>query len=59
MKKVSTVIARPIVVKSNVIVKANPDWMQIKDAVSGEILHTGRPAYIRKVALNRYNAKVS
>ena len=59
MKKVSLTIARPIIVKTNVVKAKTPDWMQISDASTGEILHTGRPAYIRNVAKRRYGQKVN
>lgn len=56
MKKVRTVVARRI----NVIVNSkNTGWAKIKDASTGQVLHTGLPGYIRRVARSRYNQKVN
>ncbi len=34
----------------------NADWLKIVNADNGEILHIGKPRYIRRVAKNRYNS---
>ena len=55
MKHVATkVIVREIKVESNGAGSNRDKWMRIKDAKTGEILHTGQPKYIKGVAKNRY-----
>ena len=58
MKYVATMLipTRTIKVESNgAAAKAN-QWMRIKDAKTGEILHTGKPAYIKRLAKKRYQS---
>ena len=61
MKNAVTIVARPVKViqnTTNTSVKSH-QWGQIRDAVSGEILHTGQLGYIKQVARKRYNVGVS
>jgi hypothetical protein len=51
-------LARPIRVLQNSS-KSGDQWGQIKDVATGQILHTGRLAYIRRVARKRYNQQVT
>ena len=58
MLKVSNVvIARPVKIVQN-SVKAGNQWGQIKDAISGDVLHVGQLPYIKRVARKRYNVAV-
>jgi hypothetical protein len=58
MLRTKVVIARPVKVVLNTVKKESHQWGQIKDAVSGVVLHTGQVPYICKVAEKRYNARV-
>lgn len=51
-------IARPIKVVQNTVNKTH-QWGQIRDAVSGQVLHTGQLGYIKSVAKKRYNYQVT
>lgn len=53
----SVVVARPVKVIQN-SVKSGNQWGQIKDAVSGDVLHVGQLPYIKQVARKRYNVAV-
>ena len=53
----SVVVARPVKVVQNTV-KVGNQWGQIKDAVSGEVLHVGQLQYIKQVARKRYNVAV-
>jgi hypothetical protein len=53
----SVVVARPVKVVQNTV-KVGNQWGQIKDAVSGEVLHVGQLPYIKQVARKRYNVAV-
>ena len=53
----SVVVARPVKVVQNTV-KVGNQWGQIKDAVSGEVLHVGQLQYIKQVARKRYNIAV-
>ena len=53
----SVVVARPVKVIQNTV-KVGNQWGQIKDAVSGEVLHVGQLQYIKQVARKRYNVAV-
>jgi|TARA_R110000824_G_scaffold286899_1_gene475000 hypothetical protein len=33
-------------------------WARITDAQSGQVLHTGQPAYIKQVAKKKYNTSL-
>jgi len=55
MRKVQTVSAIPVRVIRNTHSNRAPSWAKIVDARTNKVLHTGRPAYIRKVAEKRYN----
>lgn len=33
-------------------------WATIKNAQTGEVLHTGKPGYIKRVAKQKYNKQV-
>ena len=35
--------------------RSRNQWARITDARSGEVLHTGQPAYIKQVAKKKYN----
>ena len=37
----------------------NVSWMRIVDAKTGKVLHTGCPAYIKKIARERYLRSVN
>ena len=57
MKRVNEVrIARPVRIVRNSA--TGHQWGQIRDNQTGEILHTGRLNYIRRIARNRYNLAV-
>lgn len=56
MKNIKTVTVREIKVQLNSPV--TKDWARIVDAQSGQILHTGRLPYIKRVASKRYNKTV-
>ena len=58
MKTLATNVFRPVRVLKNTT-KKQADYFIIKCAESGKVLHCGRPAYIRRVAKERYNAKIS
>lgn len=59
MKRVQTRVARQVkVIKNSVGVNA-PKYAVIRDAVTGQQLHIGRPNYIARVAKTRYNTIVS
>ena len=34
-------------------------WARITDAQSGQVLHTGQPAYIKRVAKKKYNTSLN
>jgi hypothetical protein len=53
----SVVVARPVKIIQN-SVKTGNQWGQIKDAVSGDVLHVGQLPYIRRIARDRYNIAV-
>ena len=53
----SVVVARPVKVVQNTV-KVGNQWGQIKDAISGEVLHVGQLPYIKQVARKRYNVAV-
>jgi hypothetical protein len=53
----SVVVARPVKVVQNTV-KVGNQWGQIKDAISGEVLHVGQLQYIKQVARKRYNIAV-
>ena len=57
MKNVATKVipVRSIKVVSNGAGANRDKWMRIKDAKTGEVLHTGQPQYIKRVAKNRYS----
>ena len=58
MKAVETVDAvRVEVVKNSVTRKAA--WGRIRNAATGQVLHTGTPAYLKRVAKAKYNKIVS
>ena len=50
---------RKIRVEFNNAKTGRDQWCRIRDAVTGEILHTGQLAYIRNIAKRRYLHKVS
>jgi hypothetical protein len=54
MKAVGTHTLRPVKVIQNTTRK-QAKYAIIKDARTGERLHTGEPNYIRRVAAKRYN----
>ena len=35
--------------------RSRNQWARITDARSGQVLHTGQPAYIKQVAKKKYN----
>jgi len=55
MQKVSVKVARPVRVVIN-STKRGDQWAQIRH--DGQILHTGRLPYIKRVAKTRYNTIV-
>jgi hypothetical protein len=59
MLSTKVVIARPVKVILNTgDRKSVAQWGQIKDAVTGKVLHTGQVPYIRSLARKRYNTQV-
>ena len=59
MLSTKVVIARPVKVIVNTSDrKSVAQWGQIRDAASGQVLHTGQVPYIRRVAKQRYNMLV-
>lgn len=54
MKAVGTHTLRPVKVIQNTT-KNRPKYAIIKDARTGQRLHTSEPNYIRRVAAKRYN----
>ena len=59
MLRSKVVIARPVNVIQNSANKGSHQWGQIRDAVNGEVLHTGQLGYIKRLAKIRYNSKVA
>lgn len=60
MLSTKVVIARPVKVVLNTGDKKSiAQWGQIRDAVSGEVLHTGQVNYIKSIAKKRYNFRVT
>lgn len=60
MKLVNKVaIARPVKVIQNSTNEKSQRWGQIKDAKTGEVLHTGQLGYIVRTARKRYNVAVT
>ena len=57
MKNVVTVVARPVKVTINAT-KRRPSWGRIKCVTTGVTLHTGQPAYIKRVARVKYNVNL-
>lgn len=55
MKKLVVKVANPVRV---VINSTKGDWAQIRSGLNSRVLHTGRVAYIKRVAKNRYNTLV-
>ncbi len=53
MKRLQTADVRPIRVKQNTVAR-KPDWLAVVDDNTGEVIHTGRPSYIRRLARTRY-----
>lgn len=58
MKNVATTTVRPIKIQFNSRKAGNVSWARIRDASTGQILHTGQLAYIKQVAAKKYNQKV-
>jgi hypothetical protein len=60
LKVTANVFSIPIrvIVNSGTSTKGDR-WARIKCAKSGKVLHTGRIAYIRRVAKQRYNVDAS
>ena len=59
MLSTKVVIARPVKVVLNTGDRRSvAQWGQIRDAVTGAVLHTGQIPYIRRVAKSRYNTLV-
>jgi len=56
MKNVNAKFAVPVRVVVNTMDKNRDRWAQIQNGTTGEVLHTGQPSYIRRVAKARYNA---
>jgi|TARA_R110000787_G_scaffold154059_1_gene267894 hypothetical protein len=56
MKNVNAKFAVPVKVVVNTMDKNRDRWAQIQHGATGEVLHTGQPSYIRRVAKARYNA---
>jgi hypothetical protein len=56
MKKINAKVAMPVNVIVNTMDKSRDRWAQIQNGTTGEVLHTGQPSYIRRVAKARYNA---
>jgi len=54
MKSVQVKVKRPIRVIINTSKQGN-QWGKIKDAESGQVLHTGQLRHIRRMARTRYN----
>jgi len=52
-------IARPVKIVVNSNNSQSHQWGQIKDAVTNQVLHTGRLPYIVRTARVRYNHEVS
>jgi len=59
MLRTAVKIARPVKVVVNTSDKRSHQWGQIRDAVTGRVLHTGQVGYIKRVAKKRYNSVVS
>mgnify|MGYP003629075266 FL=1 len=56
MKNINAKFAVPVRVVVNTMDKSRDRWAQIQNGTTGEVLHTGQPSYIRRVAKARYNA---
>ena len=52
------VFALAIKGKLNTPDKSRDQWAQIIDCRSGNVLHTGQPRYIKRVARTRYNTSL-
>lgn len=59
MKNLTTVTVRRIKVQLNSSNTQADQWARIKDADTGQILHTGRVGYIRRVAKKKYNKSIA
>jgi len=58
MLRTTVKIARPVKVVLNTGNRRSHQWGQIKDVVTGQVLHTGQIPYIRSIARKRYNTQV-
>jgi len=50
---------RPVRVLQNTTDRTKDRWARIVDCQTGQILHTGQPRYIKKIARKRYNVDTS
>ena len=58
MKSLNKQFAVPVRVVVNTLNKDKDRWAKILNANTGQVLHTGQPSYIRRVAKSRYNTLV-
>ncbi len=58
MKNLSKQFAVPVRVVVNTLNKDKDRWAKILNANTGQVLHTGQPSYIRRVAKSRYNTLI-
>ena len=58
MKNVPVADVVPVVVISNRVTRKTA-WARIRHAVTGKVLHVGKPRYIERVAREKYGKIVS
>ncbi len=55
MKNTAAIVANPVRVQLNTPNKARSQWARIICERTGKTLHTGQPAYIKRLARKKFN----